>query len=189
MEGVHELDVVGVRVEMPTNQPLVLLREVEGTRYLPIWIGAVEATAIAFAQQGVVPPRPLTHDLIKSILEGTKVTLRRVRITGLERQTYLAALVLDQEGREIEIDSRPSDAIALALRFACPILVHRTLLEGAAAFEREVQAFAFGPAEQAASVQVGNDAIVQPRFELAAPGGEMEIEQAEPIDRPQRDRA
>ena len=67
----REVDVVGVRVEMPSNQPIVLLREVGGERYLPIWIGAVEATAIAFAQQGVVPPRPLTHDLIKDLLSAT----------------------------------------------------------------------------------------------------------------------
>ena len=70
MADVREVDVVGVRVEMPSNQPIVLLREVEGQRYLPIWIGAVEATAIAFAQQGVVPPRPLTHDLLKDVLEA-----------------------------------------------------------------------------------------------------------------------
>src|SRR3546814_10573701 len=67
----REVDVIGVRVEMPSNQPIVLLREVAGERYLPIWIGAVEATAIAFAQQGVVPPRPLTHDLLKNILDET----------------------------------------------------------------------------------------------------------------------
>jgi hypothetical protein len=67
----REMDVVGVRVEMPSNQPIVLLREVTGERYLPIWIGAVEATAIAFAQQGVTPPRPLTHDLMRDVLEAT----------------------------------------------------------------------------------------------------------------------
>ena len=67
----REVDVIGVRVEMPSNQPIVLLREVAGDRYLPIWIGAVEATAIAFAQQGVVPPRPLTHDLMKDLLTAT----------------------------------------------------------------------------------------------------------------------
>ena len=73
----REVDVVGVRVEMPSQQPIVLLREVDGERYLPIWIGAVEATAIAFAQQGVVPPRPLTHDLLKDILEATGNPLSR----------------------------------------------------------------------------------------------------------------
>jgi hypothetical protein len=77
----REVDVLGVRVEMPSNNPIVLLREVEGQRYLPIWIGAVEATAIAFAQQGVVPPRPLTHDLLKDVLEATGNELDEVRIT------------------------------------------------------------------------------------------------------------
>src|SRR3546814_11890254 len=75
----REVDVMGVRVEMPSNQPIVLLREVSGERYLPIWIGAVEATAIAFAQQGVVPPRPLTHDLMKDVLEATGNQLEEVR--------------------------------------------------------------------------------------------------------------
>ncbi len=129
------MEVRNVGVDQENGSPVVILAARDGGRALPIWIGPAEAQAIALELQKVRPPRPLTHDLIKSILEGTKVTLRRVRITGLERQTYLAALVLDQAGREIEIDSRPSDAIALALRFACPILVHRTLLEGAAAFD------------------------------------------------------
>ena len=71
----HALDVVGVRVEMPSNQPIVLLKEIGGERYLPIWIGAVEATAIAFAQQGVTPPRPLTHDLMKDIFEALHVAI------------------------------------------------------------------------------------------------------------------
>ena len=79
----RELDVLGVRVEMPTNQPIVLLRERDGERYLPIWIGAAEATAIAYAQQGVVPPRPLTHDLIKNVIEGLGHALTEVRIVAL----------------------------------------------------------------------------------------------------------
>jgi bifunctional DNase/RNase len=80
---VREVDVIGVRVEMPSNQPIVLLREDSGDRYLPIWIGAVEATAIAFAQQGVVPPRPLTHDLMKDLITATGNDLSEVRITEM----------------------------------------------------------------------------------------------------------
>ncbi|GDY51249.1 hypothetical protein SVIO_018720 [Streptomyces violaceusniger] len=79
----NELDVVGVRVEMPSNQPIVLLREVGGDRYLPIWIGPGEATAIAFAQQGMAPARPLTHDLFKDVLEAVGQQLTEVRITDL----------------------------------------------------------------------------------------------------------
>ncbi len=109
----RELDVVGVRVEMPSNQPIVLLREVSGERFLPIWIGAVEATAIAFAQQGVVPPRPLTHDLLKSVIEETGNSLSEVQITEVRDGVFFANLVF---GSGVEISARPSDSIALALR-------------------------------------------------------------------------
>ena len=98
---------------MPSNQPIVLLREVAGDRYLPIWIGAVEATAIAFAQQGVVPPRPLTHDLMKDILAATGNELSEVRITDVRDGVFFATLVFDSG---IEVSARPSDSIALALR-------------------------------------------------------------------------
>ena len=77
----HALDVIGVRVEMPSNQPIVLLKEIGGVRYLPIWIGAVEATAIAFAQQGVTPPRPLTHDLMKDVLASLQVSIDSIHLT------------------------------------------------------------------------------------------------------------
>ncbi|MGI8613468.1 MAG: bifunctional nuclease family protein [Nocardioidaceae bacterium] len=109
----RELDVVGVRVEMPTNQPLVLLREVGGSRYLPIWIGAVEATAIAFAQQGVVPPRPLTHDLMRELVTSFGEELTEVRITEVKDGVFFASLVFESG---VEVDARPSDSIALALR-------------------------------------------------------------------------
>ena len=109
----REVDVVGVRVEMPSNQPIVLLREAAGDRYLPIWIGPVEATAIAFAQQGVVPPRPLTHDLVKDLLEAFGQDLTEVRITEVKDGVFYALLVF---GSGVEVGARPSDAIALALR-------------------------------------------------------------------------
>ena len=79
----HALDVVGVRVEMPSNQPIVLLKEIGGVRYLPIWVGAVEATSIAFAQQGVSPPRPLTHDLMKDLLAALNIGIDSVNLTEL----------------------------------------------------------------------------------------------------------
>jgi bifunctional DNase/RNase len=123
---VREVEVVGVRVEMPSNQPIVLLREAEGERYLPIWIGAVEATAIAFAQQGVVPPRPLTHDLLKSVLESTGNALIEVRITEMTDGVFYAQLVLDSG---VEIDSRPSDSIALAMRTGARIVCSESLLD------------------------------------------------------------
>ena len=83
-----QMEVVGVRVEMPSNQPIVLLKEVEGDRYLPIWIGAVEATAIAYAQQGMLPARPLTHDLFKEVIEALGATLSTVNITALREGIY-----------------------------------------------------------------------------------------------------
>ena len=124
----REVDVIGVRVEMPSNQPIVLLREVSGERYLPIWIGAVEATAIAFAQQGVVPPRPLTHDLLKTILEETDNELAEVRITEMQGGVFYAVLVF---ASGLEISARPSDSIALALRTGTRIVCAEDVLEEA----------------------------------------------------------
>ncbi|HEY7718899.1 MAG TPA: bifunctional nuclease family protein [Pedococcus sp.] len=122
------LDVLGVRVEMPTNHPIVLLRERGGDRYLPIWIGAAEATAIAYAQQGIEPPRPLTHDLLKNVIEGLGHQLTEVRIAALKDGVFHAALVFDGA---VEISSRSSDAIALALRTGTEITAGESLLEEA----------------------------------------------------------
>ena len=114
----RELDVVGVRVEMPSNQPIVLLRERGGDRYLPIWVGAPEATAIAHAQQGIVPPRPLTHDLLKTVIEALGRRLVEVRIVAIKDNVFHAELVFDGG---LTVGSRSSDAIALALRAGAPI--------------------------------------------------------------------
>jgi len=122
------VEVLGVRVEMPSNQPIVLLREVEGDRYLPIWIGATEATAIAYVQQGVVPPRPLTHDLLKDVIDALDRSLTEVRITRLEDGVFFAELHLS-EG--VVVGARPSDAIALALRMSSPIEVDDAVLDEA----------------------------------------------------------
>ena len=111
-----ELELVGVRVEMPANQPIVLLREKDGDRYLPIWIGAVEATAIAFALQGVSTPRPMTHDLLVSVLEASDVELREVHVTELVEGTFHAELVLARDGVTYRVGSRTSDAMALVAR-------------------------------------------------------------------------
>ena len=122
----RELDVVGVRVEMPSNNPLVLLRERDGDRYLPIWVGASEASAIAFAQNGVVPPRPLTHDLLKDVIEALGRTLEEVRITEIKDNVFHAELAFDGG---LVIGSRSSDAIALALRVGCRIVGADEVLE------------------------------------------------------------
>lgn len=122
------MDVVGVRMEMPSNTPIVLLKERTGERYLPIWVGAVEATAIAYAQQGVVPPRPLTHDLMRDLLQALGATVSEVRITGLEDGVYYAVIAFDSG---LEVQARPSDAIALALRADVPIVGSETVLDEA----------------------------------------------------------
>ena len=124
----HELTVVGVRVELPSNQPIVLLKETMGDRYLPIWIGAVEATAIALAQQGVVPARPLTHDLLKDILDGLGAELTAVTITDLRDGIYFADL---QFRNGVSVSARPSDAIALAIRAGTTIYAEESVLSEA----------------------------------------------------------
>ena len=124
------MEVIGVRVEMPSNQPIVLLKEIDGSRFLPIWVGAVEATAIAFAQQGVEPPRPLTHDLTQIIVEELDATMVAVHVTHIEDGVFYAALqIRDADGQNHSISARPSDAIALALRANANILASSELLD------------------------------------------------------------
>ena len=127
-----EVELVGVRVELPANQPIVLLKEKTGTRYLPIWIGAVEATAIAFALQGVETPRPLTHDLLVDVLEELGIRLDSVHVTELREGTFYAELRFVQNGRTFSVSSRPSDAIAIASRLEeVPIFASEDVMEEA----------------------------------------------------------
>jgi hypothetical protein len=123
-----EVSVVGVRVELPSQQPIVLLKEVDGDRYLPIWIGAVEATAIAFAQQGVVTARPMTHDLLRDLLDALDRPLRSVTITDLRDGVFYAELAFDGG---VRVSARPSDAIALAMRTGTSIRCERAVLDDA----------------------------------------------------------
>ena len=124
------MEVIGVRVEMPSNQPIVLLKEIEGSRFLPIWVGAVEATAIAFAQQGVEPPRPLTHDLMSNLVELLDATLTAVHLTEIKEGIFYATmLVCDSNGGQLSLSARPSDAIALAIRTHSNILATQELLD------------------------------------------------------------
>jgi len=119
VDGYQAVEVVGVRVEMPSNAPIVLVRPLTGGSLLPIWIGPNEAAAIAMAQQGVAAPRPLTHDLFVAALLALGTPLRSVRITRLEEGVFYAELIFDASA----VDARPSDAIALALRAQVPILL------------------------------------------------------------------
>ena len=126
-----ELSLVGVRVELPSNQPIVLLKEADGDRYLPIWIGAVEATAIAFALQGIQTPRPMTHDLMRDLLNDAGVAVERIVINELVDQTFFALIRMASNGETKEVSSRPSDAIALAVRINAPIYAAEEVLEQA----------------------------------------------------------
>ena len=124
---------VGVRVELPTNNPIVLLREADGEhRVLPIFIGAVEATAIAFALQGVVTQRPMTHDLMRDLLGELEVNVERIVITDLRDGTFFAEIEMTAGGNSHSVSSRPSDAIALAARLGTPIFANEAVLEEAA---------------------------------------------------------
>jgi uncharacterized protein len=125
-----EMHLQAVRVELPTNNPVVLLQEVGGAqRTLPIFIGPPEATAIAFAIQGVTTQRPMTHDLMRDMLTALGITVERVVITELRDGTYYAELHLQQAGRTEVISSRPSDAIALAARTGTPIFCEDELID------------------------------------------------------------
>ena len=124
------VEVVGVRIEMPSNQPIVLLKEMEGRTFLPIWVGSVEATAIAFAQQELRPQRPLTHDLIVDLLSTTGATLSAVHITDMVDGVFYAELLIRGEAGDLPpLSARPSDAIAIALRTKSNIFVSQELLD------------------------------------------------------------
>jgi uncharacterized protein len=127
-----EMELTGVRVELPTNQPIILLRERDGERYLPIWIGAAEAAAIALSLQGVVTPRPMTHDLLKNILEALAVQVQKLVVTELRDSTFYASIEMQRAAESFEVSSRPSDAIALAVRMSIPIFASEEVLDEAA---------------------------------------------------------
>ncbi len=124
----HPMRVVGVRVELPANHPVLLLREEDGVRYLPIWIGAVEASAIAYQQNGVQPVRPLTHDLLRDVIGALGVRLEAVHITEVRDDIFYAEL---RFSGGISVSARPSDAIALALRCDVAILGTDSVLDAA----------------------------------------------------------
>src|SRR3982751_1932359 len=128
-----EMELVGVRVELPTNNPIVLPREVEGERrLLPIFIGGPEATAIAYALENLVPPRPQTHDLMKNLLDELGAVVRRIEVTELVDPTFYAEIELDVSGKVPRVSSRPSDAIALAVRIGARIFAAEAVLDEAA---------------------------------------------------------
>jgi uncharacterized protein len=127
------MELLGVRLELPANAPVVLLREQTGDRVLPIYIGPEEAKAIALALEGVATPRPMTHDLMRDTLAALGTMVVRVTVTELRDRTFFAELELRQQERTIRVSSRPSDAIALAVRVDAPIFAAEDVLDEAAA--------------------------------------------------------
>src|SRR3954447_7218567 len=137
---VQEMVIYGVSFDMVGKQPIVLLKTVDSNKFLPIWIGHPEAAAILMKLQGASTPRPMTHDLLSNMLGELDVNCTRVAVTELRENTFYASITLSINGRELEIDSRPSDALALAVRAGAPIFAAEDVIaESAIEFEHEVE--------------------------------------------------
>jgi hypothetical protein len=124
-----EMKIRGLMMDPVTNMPIVILKDVGGSSILPIWVGVYEANAIALEIEKVTTPRPMTHDLIKSLLAGLSTGMRKVVVSELKDDTFYAVIWLERDGEIISVDSRPSDALALALRLDCPIYVDESVLK------------------------------------------------------------
>ena len=136
----QQMQIYGVSFDMVGKQPIVLLKTVDGNRFLPIWIGHPEAAAILMKLQGASTPRPMTHDLMADMLEQLDAEVLRITVTELRDNTFYASITISVNGSEIEIDSRPSDAIALAVRCQAPIFAAEEVIdESSIEFEHEVE--------------------------------------------------
>jgi hypothetical protein len=124
-----EMKIRGLMMDPVTNMPIVILKDTGGSSILPIWVGIYEANAIALEIEKVATPRPMTHDLIKNLLLGLNTAVRKVVVNDLREDTFYALIWLERDGETISIDSRPSDALALALRLDCPIFVEEDVLK------------------------------------------------------------
>src|SRR5512142_2911099 len=124
-----EMKIRGLMMDPVTNMPIVILKDVAGDAVLPIWVGIYEANAIALEIEKVTTPRPMTHDLIKNLLTGLDARVHKIVVNDLREDTFFAVIWMEQAGRVISVDSRPSDALALALRLDCPIFVEDQVLK------------------------------------------------------------
>ena len=124
-----EMKIRGLMMDPVSNMPIVILKDVGGSSILPIWVGVYEANAIALEIEKVTTPRPMTHDLIKSLLAGLSTGMKKVVVSELKDDTFYAVIWLERDGEIISVDSRPSDALALALRLDCPIYVEEAVLK------------------------------------------------------------
>jgi bifunctional DNase/RNase len=124
-----EMKIRGLMMDPVTNMPIVVLKDVNGTAILPIWVGVYEANAIALEIEKVATPRPMTHDLIRNLLFGLDAGVKKIVVNELKEDTFYAVIWLERDGKLISVDSRPSDALAIALRLDCPIYVEETVLK------------------------------------------------------------
>lgn len=130
-----EMSIKGLMIDPMTNMPIVILRDEDGQRTLPIWVGPVEANAIALQIENVAPPRPMTHDLLRNLLAGLDARLERVIISDLKDGTFYAYLELLRNGEVVFVDARPSDALALSIRTKTPVFVDTSVLDQARTVE------------------------------------------------------
>ncbi len=130
-----EMSIKGLMIDPITNMPIIILRDQEGQRILPIWVGVFEANAIALQIENVQTPRPMTHDLLKNIIDDLSAQVERIVVTELKENTFYALIHLRTNGHSIEVDARPSDAIALALRTRSPIFVEEAVIQNARSVE------------------------------------------------------
>ena len=130
-----EMTIKGLMVDPVTNMPIILLRDSEGQKVLPIWVGVYEANAIALQIENVSTPRPMTHDLLKNVIGDLKGTVRKIVVSDLKDNTFFALIYLEVNGESVAIDARPSDAIALALRARAPIFVEESVIDNAKPFD------------------------------------------------------
>ncbi len=125
----------GLMLDPVTNMPIIILSDMEGQRILPIWVGFFEANAIALQMENVATPRPMTHDLLKNVISGLNATVKKILVNNLWDNTFYALIYLEMDGETLAIDSRPSDAIALALRMKSPIFVEEEVIQKAKSIE------------------------------------------------------
>jgi bifunctional DNase/RNase len=130
-----EMSIKGLMVDPITNMPIVILRDKEGQKVLPIWVGIFEANAIALQMENIPTPRPMTHDLLRNVIQDLKASVQKVVVCDLQENTFYALIYLSLHGDTVAVDARPSDAIALALRTRAPIFVEDTVIDSAKPFD------------------------------------------------------
>jgi bifunctional DNase/RNase len=130
-----EMTIKGLMIDPITNMPIIILRDQDGQRVLPIWVGVFEANAIALQIENVQTPRPMTHDLLKNVIDDLRAHVERIVVCELKENTFYARIHMSVDGRSVEVDARPSDAIALALRTRSPIFVEEAVIQSARSVE------------------------------------------------------